>query len=73
MQTVHEKYGNSTALLAGDVMLVAAYDYLNRISSVYLRRIIHLFNKTAREVCEGQQLTWTLRKRKVWTSDPMSG
>jgi geranylgeranyl diphosphate synthase type II len=62
MQTVHEKYGNSTALLAGDVMLVAAYDYLNRISSVYLRRIIHLFNKTAREVCEGQQLDMDFEK-----------
>jgi geranylgeranyl diphosphate synthase type II len=62
MQTVHEKYGNSTALLAGDVMLVAAYDYLNRISSVYMRRIIHLFNKTAREVCEGQQLDMDFEK-----------
>ena len=56
MQTVHEKYGQSTALLAGDVMLVKAYDYLNTISTSYLKRIIHLFNKTAKEVCEGQQL-----------------
>src|ERR1051325_2373043 len=31
MQTVHQKYGESTALLAGDVMLVTAYDYLNQI------------------------------------------
>src|SRR5436190_23589419 len=29
MQTVHSKYSESTALLAGDVMLVKAYDYLN--------------------------------------------
>src|SRR5436305_2028752 len=29
MQTVHEKFGASTALLAGDVMLVTAYEYLN--------------------------------------------
>lgn len=56
MQTVHAKFGESTALLAGDVMLVAAYDYLNRISGTYLRPMIQLFNKTAREVCEGQQL-----------------
>ena len=28
METVHAKYGNSTALLAGDVMLVRAYEYL---------------------------------------------
>jgi geranylgeranyl diphosphate synthase type II len=64
MQTVHEKFGESTALLAGDVMLVAAYDYLNRISSSCMRRIIHLFNKTAREVCEGQQLDMDFEKRE---------
>jgi geranylgeranyl diphosphate synthase type II len=56
METVHTKYGESTALLAGDVMLVAAYDCLNKISGKYLFAILHLFNKTAREVCEGQQL-----------------
>ncbi len=62
-QTVHEKYGESTALLAGDVMLVVAYDYLNRIAPAYSRRIIHLFNKTAREVCEGQQLDMDFEKQ----------
>lgn len=56
MQTVHEKFGSNTALLAGDVMLVAAYDHLNKISGKYIFSIINLFNKTAREVCEGQQL-----------------
>jgi geranylgeranyl diphosphate synthase type II len=56
MPTVHEKYGSNTALLAGDVMLIAAYDYLNKVSGKYIYAIIHLFNKTAREVCEGQQL-----------------
>ena len=64
MQTVHEKFGESTALLAGDVMLIAAYDYLNKISPGYLRRIISLFNKTAREVCEGQQLDMDFEKRE---------
>lgn len=62
MKTVHEKYGESTALLAGDVMLVAAYDCLNKISPTYLHRILHLFNKTAREVCEGQQLDMDFEK-----------
>ncbi|HJS53261.1 MAG TPA: polyprenyl synthetase family protein [Chitinophagaceae bacterium] len=55
-QTVHTKYNESTALLAGDVMLVRAYEYLNKISSTYLRRVLSLFNKTAMEVCEGQQM-----------------
>lgn len=63
MQTVHEKFGESTALLAGDVMLVAAYDYLNKISGKYLYSIINLFNKTAREVCEGQQLDMDFEKQ----------
>jgi geranylgeranyl diphosphate synthase type II len=62
-ETVHEKYGESTALLAGDVMLVAAYEYLNRISPNYSSLIISLFNKTAREVCEGQQLDMDFEKR----------
>jgi geranylgeranyl diphosphate synthase, type II len=55
METVHKKYGENTALLAGDVMLVAAYEYLNNISTTYLPRILQLFNQAAREVCEGQQ------------------
>src|SRR5689334_13492772 len=50
METVHKKFGDSTALLAGDVMLVAAYDYLNKISGKYLFAILDIFNKTAREV-----------------------
>ncbi|MFT4154061.1 polyprenyl synthetase family protein [Parafilimonas sp.] len=61
-ETVHQKYGASTALLAGDVMLVVAYEYLNKISSSHLKPIINLFSKTAREVCEGQQLDMDFEK-----------
>jgi geranylgeranyl diphosphate synthase type II len=56
METVHKKFGESTALLAGDVMLVAAYNYLSKVSGKYLPSILNIFNQTAREVCEGQQL-----------------
>lgn len=55
-QTVHTKYNENTALLAGDVMMVKAYEYLNKISSAYLNKVLFLFNKTAIEVCEGQQM-----------------
>lgn len=54
--TVHAVHGMPTALLGGDVMLVVAYDYLNKVSPSYLSRALHVFNKTAKEVCEGQQL-----------------
>jgi geranylgeranyl diphosphate synthase type II len=56
MQTVHTKYNSNIALLSGDVMLIKAYEYLAKINSEYLARILQLFNKTAAEVCEGQQL-----------------
>jgi len=62
MQTVHEKFGESTALLAGDAMLVTAYEYLNKISGKYVFSIVNLFNKTAKEVCEGQQMDMDFEK-----------
>lgn len=65
METVHKKYGESVALLCGDVMMIRAYDYLNKINSNYLHKILHLFNKTAREVCEGQQLDMDFEKQEV--------
>jgi geranylgeranyl diphosphate synthase type II len=64
MATVHEKFGSVTALLSGDVMLVQAYEYLNKIKASNLQSIIHLFNRTAREVCEGQQLDMDFEKRE---------
>ena len=63
-ETVHQKYGESTALLAGDVMLVAAYEYLNRIALPISKPVISLFNKTAKEVCEGQQLDMDFEKQE---------
>ncbi len=62
MPTVHSKFGESTALLAGDVMLVMAYDHLVRISGKYVFSIMSLFNRTARQVCEGQQMDMDFEK-----------
>src|SRR4051812_17850698 len=64
MQTVHTKYGDNAALLAGDVMLIVAYDYLNKINVSYLRKVLSLFTKTAREVCEGQQMDMDFEKKE---------
>ncbi len=69
LPTVHVQYGDSTALLAGDVMLVAAYEYLNKIKTDHLHKIINLFNKTAKEVCEGQQLDMDFEKRSSVSMD----
>ncbi|MEY3432308.1 MAG: hypothetical protein RL131_244, partial [Bacteroidota bacterium] len=60
---VHAVHGEPTALLGGDVMLVVAYDYINKIESMHLKKVMHLFNKTAKEVCEGQQLDMDFEKK----------
>lgn len=63
METVHTRYGEATALLAGDVMLIQAYECLNTINISYSKKIFHLFNKMAKEVCEGQQLDITFEQK----------
>ncbi|WP_026763704.1 polyprenyl synthetase family protein [Sediminibacterium salmoneum] len=55
METIHTKYNQSTAILSGDVMMIESYEELNKINGSYLQKILRLFNKTAKEVCEGQQ------------------
>lgn len=62
MQTVHTKYGESTALLSGDVMLVAAYDSINKINNEHIHSVLEIFNHTAKQVCEGQQLDMDFEK-----------
>ena len=69
METVHMKYGESTALLAGDVMLVTAYEELNKIHIDYLQSILQLFNRTAKEVCEGQQMDMDFEKMEAVSLD----
>jgi geranylgeranyl diphosphate synthase type II len=64
MPTVHFKYGESTALLAGDVMLVAAYEYINKINSSNMRRVLEVFNLMAKKVCEGQQLDMDFEQKE---------
>ena len=69
METVHTKYGSSVALLCGDVMMIKAYDYINKINLEHIRAVIELFNKTAAEVCEGQQLDMDFEKQETVSFD----
>lgn len=54
--TVHEKWDQNIAILAGDTMLVKAYDFVLKGEYDDLKFIMQTFNKAAIEVCEGQQL-----------------
>jgi geranylgeranyl diphosphate synthase type II len=67
--TVHTKYDANTALLVGDIMVIRAYEYLQPIQSNHLSKILGLFNQTAREVCEGQQLDMDYAKKATVTID----
>lgn len=53
--TVHEKWNLNTGILSGDAMLIEAYKYLEAYQPELALALLKVFNKTALEVCEGQQ------------------
>jgi len=54
-KTVHVKWNSNTAILSGDAMMIEAYDLLSNLPPDLLGKTLKLFNRTALEVCEGQQ------------------
>jgi len=53
--TVHKKWNENTAILSGDVMSIKAYEWLCHARADRLPAVLKLFNRTAAQVCEGQQ------------------
>lgn len=62
--TVHEKWNVNAAILSGDVMFVQAFTLVTSCKTEYLRAVIDIFNVTAIEVCEGQQLDMEFEARE---------
>lgn len=60
--TVHAKYGLTAGILSGDVMCINAYAQLAKVHN-HLPELLQLFNTTAIEVCEGQQLDMDFEQR----------
>lgn len=54
--TVHVKWNTNIAILSGDVMLVKAFQCLESYEASAFKLLANVFNATAIEVCEGQQL-----------------
>lgn len=52
---VHIKWNENVAILSGDAMQIMAFDCLKGLPDSALRESLTLFNKTALDVCEGQQ------------------
>lgn len=62
--TVHEKWNRNIALLAGDVTLIEAYEHLEYLPNEIRKDVVKRFNKTAFEVCEGQQFDMNFELRE---------
>ena len=54
--TVYKKWDTNIAILSGDVMLVQAIQLLSKNNHAHLHDVLNIFNTTAIQVCEGQQM-----------------
>lgn len=54
--TVHKRWGAVQAILSGDALITMATQYVARCRADMLPQVLALFNRTAMEVYEGQQL-----------------
>ncbi|MDZ7291072.1 MAG: polyprenyl synthetase family protein [candidate division KSB1 bacterium] len=61
--TVHNKWDNDVALLAGDGLLVVAYRSLLQSRSPNIARIAQVFTEGILEICEGQALDRDFEQR----------
>jgi geranylgeranyl diphosphate synthase type II len=64
-ETVHVKWNSNIAILSGDVMLVKAFQVLERYDADTFKNLSALFNQTAIAVCEGQQLDMNFENLKT--------
>lgn len=63
-QTVHKKWNDNTAILSGDVMQIASYQFIAKTPINCLKPVLDLFSQTAAEICEGQQYDVDFEKRE---------
>ncbi len=54
-ETVYKKWNTNIAILSGDTMFALAYEYMLKTQTKFVPAILQVLNRTAIEVCEGQQ------------------
>ena len=62
-KSVHTKWNLNMGILSGDVMFAQANELISSCYPHDLKEIISLFNKTAIEICEGQDLDMQFENR----------
>lgn len=63
--TIHTRWNTNIAILSGDVLLVKAYQELCKQEARHLPQLMEIYNRTAVEVCEGQQLDMDFEQRST--------
>lgn len=61
--TVHVKWNQTVGILSGDLMMIKAIELLCETKTDRLREILAIFNTTATQVCEGQQIDMNFEQR----------
>jgi len=54
-ETVHTKWNENIGILSGDALMILAYQMLESFPPDTFKKLTYLFNKTALQICEGQQ------------------
>jgi geranylgeranyl diphosphate synthase type II len=67
--TVHEKWNINQAILSGDVMTFIANEYFASTPPANFMKVFRLYNKTATEVCIGQQMDMEFESRPFVTRE----
>jgi len=69
-ETVHQKFGLNTAILAGDVMLIRSFDLVMQSAPEdKVRRVFNILADAATEICEGQQYDMDFEKLDEISTD----
>ena len=71
MPTVHIKYNEPTAIIAGDLLYTKAFESLENldVETVVYKKILHNFVSVIREICEGQQIDMDFEQSKIVSED----
>ncbi|MDH7518114.1 MAG: polyprenyl synthetase family protein, partial [Candidatus Thermoplasmatota archaeon] len=66
LPTVHIKFGEPTAIMAGDLLFAKAFESIHNMEDIYVfRKLDYGLVKCVEEICEGQQLDMEFEKRDI--------
>lgn len=68
-ETVHTKWNTNIGILSGDALMIESYKCLANYEPKILAELLPLFNQTAIEVCEGQQMDMDFESESVVSTE----